>query len=410
MPAKPKLLMLSPVRPARSGFGLAMRAGAWVDVLRPHCDAHLLVAPIFDARAGRRPARHAVLDVPMHILSRPPGSRVADFFAAWIGRWRRRKLPPEAAWFERRRAPGDARLFPGVTFDALLVFRTYLIGLAESLSARCRPQALRLLDVDDIESISRRRLAGLHAREGDLDQAAREQADADFFERIERERLPAFDRVFAASELDAGRLRRWGCPRVDVFPNVVRIPPEPDPPQEGGPMTFLMLGNMNHFPNRDAVLFFCRDVLPGLRALAGQPFRIRVVGHGRRRFTLRPRPPELEWVGPVDDVAPWYRDAHAVVAPLRAGGGTRIKILEAFSYRRPVVSTSVGVEGLDVVPEQHLLIADEPGALAVRCAQLLEDGALRQRLAELAFAWVEQRHTLAAAEWRIGPLLRPGAR
>jgi glycosyltransferase involved in cell wall biosynthesis len=96
----------------------------------------------------------------------------------------------------------------------------------------------------------------------------------------------------------------------------------------------------------------------------------------------------------VADLAPVYADADAVVVPLRAGGGTRIKILEAFVHRRPVVSTSLGAEGLEVEHHRHLLLADTPEDFAAQCARLAGDPALRESLTAGGFELASTRHTV----------------
>jgi glycosyltransferase involved in cell wall biosynthesis len=100
--------------------------------------------------------------------------------------------------------------------------------------------------------------------------------------------------------------------------------------------------------------------------------------------------------GPVPDMAPWYGEADAVVVPIRAGGGTRIKVLEAFSYRRPVVSTTLGVEGIDVRHDEHLLIGDTPETFAEECCRLMADPALAHRLVEGAYSLLIERYVLLA--------------
>jgi glycosyltransferase involved in cell wall biosynthesis len=97
----------------------------------------------------------------------------------------------------------------------------------------------------------------------------------------------------------------------------------------------------------------------------------------------------------VDDVRPVIAGSAACVVPLRQGGGTRLKILEAMALGVPVVSTRKGAEGLDVVDGEHLLLADGPRDLAAASVRLLQDGALRARLAANARALVEQRY-----DWR----------
>lgn len=101
--------------------------------------------------------------------------------------------------------------------------------------------------------------------------------------------------------------------------------------------------------------------------------------------------PEVTVTGPVADVTPWYESAHAVIVPVRAGGGTRIKILEALAHRRPVVSTTVGAEGLGATPGRHLLVADSPVDFAAECDRLMRDRTLRHALAGQGAEFVRPR-------------------
>jgi glycosyltransferase involved in cell wall biosynthesis len=111
--------------------------------------------------------------------------------------------------------------------------------------------------------------------------------------------------------------------------------------------------------------------------------------------------PEVRLIGAVSDVRPWMEKTHAVIAPLRAGGGTRIKILEAFSFQRPVVSTSIGIEGIDARDGEHLLIADTPKRFAEQCLRLMNDAALRERLAANAMVLTEDQYSMDALARRM---------
>jgi glycosyltransferase involved in cell wall biosynthesis len=189
-----------------------------------------------------------------------------------------------------------------------------------------------------------------------------------------------------------------------VIPNGIRIPVTGLDSPKTSPFTFLFVGNLSYYPNEDAVLFFCLEVLPRLRATAGRgAFRVLIVGtHPSRRLLALSTHSEVMVIGAVPDLASYYRDANVVVIPLRAGGGTRIKLLEAFSYRRPVVSTALGAEGIEVRHGMHLLIANTPGDFTQQCLRLMEIPALGLKLAEQAFEFVRHNHSPK----RIRELLR----
>ena len=90
-------------------------------------------------------------------------------------------------------------------------------------------------------------------------------------------------------------------------------------------------------------------------------------------------------MGLVDEIDEELARADVEIVPIRSGGGTRVKVIEAFAHRVPVVSTPVGCEGLEVSDGVHLLVADEPGDFAAACARLLRDGVLRERLTQEAY-------------------------
>src|SRR5205085_9298345 len=101
--------------------------------------------------------------------------------------------------------------------------------------------------------------------------------------------------------------------------------------------------------------------------------------------------------GTVPDVRPWLWDSKAVIVPLRIGGGTRLKIYEAMAARAPVVSTSIGAEGLEISPDENILIADTPEAFADACIRLISNNGARNRIAAAAWQNVSSRHSWDAA-------------
>ena len=97
--------------------------------------------------------------------------------------------------------------------------------------------------------------------------------------------------------------------------------------------------------------------------------------------------------GEVRDVGPFYRQADVVIAPVRARGGTRLKILEAMSYRRAVVATTAAAEGLQVRDGREILLANDPTAFSGRCLMLMADEGLRRTVSMEGYRWVRRRHT-----------------
>lgn len=196
---------------------------------------------------------------------------------------------------------------------------------------------------------------------------------------------------FTCSESDRARL---GTDRVMVVPNGYERSGSPVG-KEGvsSPPTILMTGSLQYPPNADAVGYFVHDILPKIRRL--QPdVRVAVVGstdHDSARALAGCEGVDL--LGHVARIEDVLARTDLVVAPFRLGGGTRIKILEAFAHRVPVVSTTIGAEGLAVLSGRELLIADTADAFAQACLRVLDDRQLRARLVANAQDLVEREYS-----------------
>ncbi|HTQ05744.1 MAG TPA: glycosyltransferase family 4 protein, partial [Polyangiaceae bacterium] len=213
-------------------------------------------------------------------------------------------------------------------------------------------------------------------------------------EREERASWRRFDGILATSERDATFIRRdLPSARVLVAPNGVDV--REFTPVTGGeePETLLFFGAINYFPNQDGVVYFIDHVFPLIRARRPNA-RFVVVGPGANEQVLARQGNGVEILGMVESVAPYIDRASAVVVPLRIGGGTRLKIVEALAKGKPVVSTRLGAEGIEVVDGQHLLLADEPADFAAAVERLFTEpglgarlGAGARRLAEERYSW-----------------------
>jgi glycosyltransferase involved in cell wall biosynthesis len=147
-------------------------------------------------------------------------------------------------------------------------------------------------------------------------------------------------------------------------------------------LRLLFVATLGCYPNADGAVFLCREVIPALRQLTGREVHVDMVGSGATD-SVRALGEEagVHLHGYVDNLDEYYASADVAVVPLRTGGGTRIKILEAFAYGVPVVSTSLGAEGLEAVPDEHLLLGDTPEAFARACLRIKDDSAFAKALA-----------------------------
>lgn len=194
----------------------------------------------------------------------------------------------------------------------------------------------------------------------------------------------SFDHCITVSETDR-RLLVTINPRlqIDVVPNGVDTHAYQPLPCDDIVPTLVFVGNMNYRPNIDGVLWFCHELLPYIRRKVPE-VEMWIVGIDPQPEVKQLNGDSVHVTGRVDDVRPYYGKSTVCVVPLRAGGGTRLKILEAMALGRPVVSTSIGCEGLNVIDGEHILIADTPKQFTEKTVRLLKNEGLRNRIATKA--------------------------
>ncbi|MEI8166931.1 MAG: glycosyltransferase [Chloroflexales bacterium] len=224
--------------------------------------------------------------------------------------------------------------------------------------------------------------------------------------RYEARMLRAFDRALVVSEDDRATLARLvpeAAARLALVPNGVDTTYMRPGAVRGslGPATIAFTGTLDYRPNLDALRWFVAEILPLIRQR--QPAaRLLVVGRAAGEAVLSLAGEAVEIVGEVAEVAPYINGAAIYVVPMRFGGGSRLKLLEALALEAPVVSTSMGAEGLVGLRDgEHLLVADSPRAFADAALRLMDDPALGRHLGAAGRA-----HVVAHYDWSAAiPLL-----
>lgn len=201
---------------------------------------------------------------------------------------------------------------------------------------------------------------------------------------FERRALRRATAVTAVSVPDAETIRGWGIPEVTVVPNGVDLEWYSGISSLEAEMNeMISVASLDWFPNADAIDYFSHEIFPIIRD-AVPDSALRIVGR-RPSESLKAAlsaVPGINFVGEVADVRPHLASASVVVVPLRIGGGSRLKILEALAAGKAVVSTSIGAEGLDLTPGKDLVIADSPQAFANAVVNLLQRRDARRQLGE----------------------------
>lgn len=224
--------------------------------------------------------------------------------------------------------------------------------------------------------------------------------------RWERFQRAAWDRadliqVFSRGDAEAIASRAPGVrPRVRVNPFGLDLPPVADPAGEA-PGTLLFAGTFTHEPNRDAALWLGREIMPAVVARNPEA-RLRIVGTVPPQEVRGLAGPHVEVVADAPSMRPHLEAASVVLAPIRSGGGMRMKILQGMAAGKPVVTTGRGLEGFDALdPAPPLVAAESAEEIAAAAATLLGDADRRRELGTEARRFAEQHHTPAAWAKRL---------
>ena len=321
-------------------------------------------------------------------VARQGSHRIIDLARGVVGR-----IPyPVLNYTRRSMKSALCRRLETESFDIVLLESIHLAAYLPLLrQARNRPRAI-VCDWHNIESEVLSRYS-----DGGVRPFRR------LYGRYSAQRLAAFERWFvgqcdlhiAVSERDRDTMIRQGARTpIVVIDNGVDVARFRETGPGGGPPRnrVLYVGSMDSFENSDAVTFFAAKAWPQIRrSLPGAVFTI-VGRNPSREVQALASVDGIEVTGSVADVGPYYRQAIAAVVPLRVGGGTRLKILEAMAAGVPVVSTLRGAEGLLVTPGVHYLLANDQAGMHRAVVDLAGDPAKRERLAAAAGAVVRERY------------------
>jgi len=398
---KPKqVLVLTPQFPYPPHQGTTIRNYNLIAGLAPRHGLHLLSFGNPE-RAQRAPLESLCRSVQ---VVRPPlrttAGRLKGLFFSPLPDMAQR-LP--SAEFSSALTSTLAREDPDIVQVEGIELAQYLFQVAAARGTAARP--LILFDDHNAEYVLQRR-----AFETDLRRPRRWAGAAYSF--VQWRRLRAYegracraaDRVVACSAVDAEALRRLS-PGLEprVVPNGVDVEfytaPAAVPAGGTAPIPagndLVFTGKMDFRPNVDAVLWFVEQVLPRIR-LACPQARLWVVGKDPHpRLAHLAADPAVVLTGWVEDIRPYIASAGVYVIPLRIGGGTRLKVLEAMAMGKAIVSTALGCEGFDLAADREMVIADRPEEFAAAVLALLRDPDRRRQLGDQA-----RRFVSAQYDWR----------
>ncbi len=328
------------------------------------------------------------------------------------------KLPARAWLVDPRGHPSDlyfsehaaqelagllARFDPEIVLVEGVWLHRYL-GVVRSRGRRT------ILDCHNVEAAVMRALAATSLRADLEGRVVREVLPART-ETIEREAIASVDQVWVCSREDERRMRQLYRPRtpIAVVPNGIRLDEHDDDaaggeerPVDGRPLTLVFPGIYAYRPNAIAADFLVEEIFPRLAAMEGTA-RLLLVGPmpSPSMMAAAERDPRIVVTGAVPDVRPYLAAATAIAVPLFHGGGTHLKVLEAFAARLPVISTRKGAEGLAVADGVHLLLAEDAEQFVAAALAVWRDRDLARRLTTQARAVVAAHYSWTAAGARV---------
>jgi polysaccharide biosynthesis protein PslH len=301
----------------------------------------------------------------------------------WRNGWRiLRGVPPLADRFSgfERQLPLDGR------YKVAVIEHFWCAPYAEAIRPHCD---ILVLDLHNVES----ELAATHARATSGLESIVHRRFGDAYRKLEREWIPKFDMVLAASEEDGRRIEHRN---IVVYPNALPVIEVPAVAEEN---CIVFSGNLEYHPNIEAVRWFASAIWPRLRE-RNKGLTWNLVGRNAEAISAVVKgDPRVRVIGAVEDAVAAIGAARVVVVPLLSGSGTRFKILEAWAAQRAVVSTAIGAEGLGARSGEHLLIADDATEFENAVQGLLDDAVCGRKIGEAGRSLYLDRYTWPAA-WK----------
>jgi glycosyltransferase involved in cell wall biosynthesis len=253
-------------------------------------------------------------------------------------------------------------------FDYIQAEHSYLAGILKGLKTK----ATRVINFHNIHTF--------------MEAYAKE---AKSMERYERSLNKACDLAICCSEIESEHLEFLGFPNRLVVPNGVSLPENPFNEASTQAGSLLYVGKYSYPPNAEAAEFFVREILPHLQTDVPVNFV------GDRQGSSLPDGPNVTYHGYVEDLDPFFDNA-IFICPILSGGGTRLKVLQAFARGAPVVATEKAVEGIDCRPGQHYILAETPEDFALSIQKLIMDPRLFQKIRLEARKLAEEKYS-----WRM---------
>jgi len=251
------------------------------------------------------------------------------------------------------------------------------------------------IDIDEVNSLRVWSIASLMKKNGLHWSAYKLIPDIIGYRMMESVVMKDLDSVIVSTQKERMAFEEISALRpCTVFENKfpIKIPAEKTDEMA---FQFLFVGNSVHYPNRDAIEMIIKDILPEIRKRASNKFKIMIIGGelDKVNTSFMNQCVEIEYLNDIDNLEDIYNQCDAALIPLRSGGGSSLKMLEAMANKKAVISTTIGSRGFNLKHGKHCLISDDPLILASFCVRLINDRKLASELAENGYKWYLEHHS-----------------
>jgi glycosyltransferase involved in cell wall biosynthesis len=382
---KKKLLFITPVNPLAESRGRNLRAFQWVNYLMGKYEVTILCTSVYGSFLPSD-EKNKALTCETHFYKKKHRlkRRILNMMQLKPASWNS-NTPDFLKWMAATKIESP---------DVIICFRLVSVPKARMLSEKLSCGNI-WLDLDELDSDVKSQIADLQFKDNRYFGSIKSWIESKLFSVCEKRNLYFFNKVFVTTADEKRKLiHRFEIQNCEVFEN--KLPyRETRPTLPGTPFRFLFVGHSNYYPNLDAIRMIAQDVIPEIRKKTRDAFTFVIIG-GKCNTELKKRinnTPEIDYMEDTEDLETVYQKTDAVLVPLSAGGGSSFKVLEAFSYSKPVVSTPVGIRGFDLTENENVLTGQNAEQLAAQCCKLMGDKKLTAELAVNGHRWFRENYS-----------------
>lgn len=383
-----KILFITPVLPSLKGRGRNFRAYQWVSHLQKNNQVSVFCTSVYgaDDLIGNESLQELNCNVYRSQHTYSTLQRIINLFSLKPSTWNAIGDVVEQE-VKQLKIPEP---------DVIVCFRIQNASTALYLKKVWKNTEV-WLDIDEVDSKVRFSIARTMNSAGYYMRAMKERVEGIFYAIQEFRLIREFATVFTSTREELEYLEKLNyAAEIQTFKNRLPISHSTgnEPPGESA-FQFMFVGDSNYFPNLDAIDFILFEIIPGLDKSALKSFNFIIIGGdvGNRQLEQIKKYDCITFYRDTDDLVSLYNQTNAVIVPLRVGGGSSLKFLEALRLKKPVIATPVGARGFEVTHGDQVLIGEDSATIIEHCATLMDSPEVARNLSENGHQWFVENHS-----------------